>query len=117
MQHVVYAGGVLGLAANTIEGRLAAIVKLHILAGYVIDRSTMPLLGLIVKGLKRVQGGCKRKHAVTIDILHEIRRRLDLNNLNDAVLWAATLTAFQALTFQGRRSSPQVGRQLQVCQS
>ena len=115
MQHVVYAGGVLGLAANTIEGRLAAVVRLHILEGFVIDRSTMPLLALIVKGLKRVQGGCKRKHAVTIDILREIRRMLDLNNYDDAVTWAATLTAFFNLLRSVEYSDTGAGPDTKMC--
>ena len=93
LQHLVYMGCRVGLAHSTCDGRFAAVTRMHILAGHQYDRSRMTLLNLAMRGLKRVQGGAKRKHAVTIDILYEMRERLDLEKLCDAVVWAATLMA------------------------
>ena len=94
MTHVTYCARVANLAASTIEGRLAAIVRLHVENYIMLDRAQMPLLGLVVRGIKRLQGGCSRKFAVTIDILEELMSRSDDEDWDDYVTTTAALTGF-----------------------
>ena len=94
IQHVVYMERIGNLAVKTIEGRMAAVTRAHLEECIILDRSQMPLLSLTIRGLKRLSGGCRRKLAVTIDILFKMREALDLNKWEDLNLWNATLTGF-----------------------
>ena len=82
-------------AAGTIKQHLSAVRAQHIALGYPDPTAPLAKMWVAVDGLRRRQGGPRRKKAVTKQMLTWIRRGLRPRADHDeAMLWAATLLAF-----------------------
>ena len=93
--YIVHVGVTLQRAPGTVKQRLFSIRQMQIVAGFVDPLAGKRRLWMAVKGLTRRWGGSRRKLPTTPAMLRWIRRQLSPETKpDDAVLWAALVTAF-----------------------
>ena len=90
VMHLALGGG---KAAGTIRQHLSAVRSQHVVLGLPDPTAPMNRLWMAIDGLKKRQGGPKRKKPFTPRMLHWVRDGLDLDSAGDAMIWAAKCTA------------------------
>jgi hypothetical protein len=94
IEFVAYNVVVLGYKASTVESYLYAVRYWHLHNGLPNPIADKPRLALVRRGAKRYSGCSKPKVAVTPDMLKHVRRTLDLESPQGALMWAALLLGF-----------------------
>jgi hypothetical protein len=115
--HYAFFGVTRRLAYQTMHVRLYAIKRLHLENNIHLYFSTMPKLRMCQRGLKRIAKGPRRKLAVSVTMLTDIKENgnLDLTKWNDAVKWTALLTGFFFLLRSGEYLRTEHGVDLDKC--
>ena len=87
-----------GKAVGTIKQYLSAVRSQHLMAGFPDPTRPMLRVWMVLEGLKKRQGGPRRKRPATPRMLRWIRSKLDIDKRHDdAMLWCAILMAFYFL--------------------
>ena len=91
---VAYMGVTWNYGHGTVHVMIFAVRFHHLAAGHGDPLQNTPLLKLSLKGLKRMQGGPRRKISASMDLIRDIIRRLDLEDWDDLMLALALVVMF-----------------------
>ena len=97
IDYVLHAVGVRGLAWSTVGGKLSAIRHANVRAGVGDPRVGKLKLQQLLRGLKKYRGPKGKKKPVTRAMLKMLRSMVDLDDPDQATLWAAIITAFHLM--------------------
>ena len=90
--HVALHGG---KAAGTLQQYLSAVRSQHLVLGFPDPTRPMLRLWMAMDGLRKRQGGPKRKRPATPEMLRWLRNKLDIQKRrDDAMLWCAMAMAY-----------------------
>ena len=82
-------------AVSSLKNYLNAVRLLHVLDGYEYSLNDAVELKLVLKGIARLNPHCeKRAFAILPQILLDIHRNINLQNVNDVIFWCLYLFSF-----------------------
>ena len=118
VQFVAYAGVCMQYRHATVHVMLYALRYHHVAARWPDPLVDTPLLKIVMKGLKRIQGGKRQKVPVTTTMLRALAMRLNLDDWDDLVLLLGVSVMFVFLLRCGEALSkgkaPEADRCLRV---
>ena len=94
LDFIVHLAHFMKRAEGTIKGKVFAVRHFHIINGFADPLSGKPRIFMALEGVKRLQGGRKRKHPVTTGMLRWVSRRLYTEYFDDIVLDCAVKTGW-----------------------